>query len=153
MASTTEISLVILEPMRALYRAPFGIESVEDSLAEYAKVLKRWTIDELEIGWSYAVAKHKRRDWPSIYELQEWIRSASPRPTLRQPEPPSYSAASEIDTRTPEVQARVRRMFAILAEHEVTSETPCADTAKDPRYLAIIAEYEASLAARETERA
>lgn len=148
MATTAEISAVILEPMRALFRTPYGIESVEDALGEYAKILKRWTIDELELGWHYAIAKHTRRDWPSIYELQEWIKAAAPsRPTPRS-HLPSYSAASEPDTRTPESRDRVRRMIAILAEHKRKSETPHSDTANDPRYLAIVAEYEQSLSVK-----
>jgi hypothetical protein len=142
MASTAEISAVILEPMRALYRTPHGVESVEDALGEYAKVLKRWTIDELELGWEFAVAKHKRRDWPSIYELQEWMRAAAPSPP-RPSRLSSYSAVDEPDNRTPESKDRVRRMFAVLDKHKF-SETQFTDTSNDPEYLAICAEIDAS---------
>lgn len=69
MASTEEIQKYIIEPMRALYRVPFGIEDPERALVEYTKALKSIPGNSLEGGWSRIIATHKKRDWPTISEL------------------------------------------------------------------------------------
>lgn len=71
MASTEEIQGEILEPMRALFRVPFGIEDPERGLTEYARVLRRHDVATLREGWERIINQHKRRDWPSIYEFIE----------------------------------------------------------------------------------
>ena len=71
MASLDEINSEILEPMRALFRVPFGIEDPERALVEYAHVLRHHTPAILKAGWAEMVLKHKRRDWPSIFEFME----------------------------------------------------------------------------------
>lgn len=69
MASVEEIQVKIVEPMRALYRVPFGIEDPEKALVEYTKALKNIPGQLLEGAWDRVVATHKRRDWPTISEL------------------------------------------------------------------------------------
>lgn len=69
MASTDEIQAKIIEPMRALYRVPFGIEDPERALVEYTKALKSVPGHLLDGAWERVVATHKKRDWPTISEL------------------------------------------------------------------------------------
>lgn len=69
MASIEEIQSKVVEPMRALYRVPFGIEEPERALVEYTKALKAIPGQLLEGAWDRVVATHKRRDWPTISEL------------------------------------------------------------------------------------
>jgi hypothetical protein len=71
MSSSEEVQSIILEPMRALYRVPFGIEDPERALVEYARVLRNHSTANLQAGWNAIVLSHKRRDWPSIYEFIE----------------------------------------------------------------------------------
>ena len=116
MATVSEISETILEPMRAMYRMPRGIEDADKALSEYAKALKRWTIDELESGFNRIKDNYKRRDWPSIWELQQAIREArvefSP-PRVQT----SHHAIDDVDTRTPEQKARVTKLLDIWRRH------------------------------------
>ena len=52
MASTEQVRDEILEPMRALFRVPFGIEDPERALLEYARTLRRYSVETLKAGWS-----------------------------------------------------------------------------------------------------
>lgn len=71
MASTEQVKTEILEPMRALFRVPFGIEDPERGLLEYGRVLRRYSPETLKAGWSRIIEKYKRRDWPSVFEFVE----------------------------------------------------------------------------------
>ena len=71
MASRDEIETEILQPMRSLFRVPFGIEDPERALVEYANVLRRHSVSMLKTGWARMVETYRRRDWPSIYEFIE----------------------------------------------------------------------------------
>ena len=69
MASVEEIQVKIVEPLRALYRVPIGIEDPEKALVEYTKASKNIPGHLLDGAWERVVATHKRRDWPTISEL------------------------------------------------------------------------------------
>ena len=71
MASTDEVDTEILQPMRSLFRVPFGIEAPERALIEYANVLRRHSVMMLRTGWARMLETYRRRDWPSIYEFIE----------------------------------------------------------------------------------
>ena len=69
MASVEEIQSKVVEPMRALFRVPFGIEDPEKALLEYVRALKNMPGHLLDGAWDRVIATHKRRDWPTISEL------------------------------------------------------------------------------------
>jgi hypothetical protein len=69
MASVEEIQAKIVEPMRALFRVPFGIEDPERALLEYVRALKNVPGHLLEGAWERVVATAKKRDWPTISEI------------------------------------------------------------------------------------
>jgi hypothetical protein len=77
MASTDEIKAIIIEPMRALYRVPFGIEDPERALVEYARALKNIPGHLLAPGWEKIIATHKDRSWPTIAEMIKACGNAS----------------------------------------------------------------------------
>lgn len=76
MASIEEVQAAVLEPMRSLFRVPFGIEDPEAALAQYAKTLTRFSGDSLRAGWERVVELHKKRDWPPIADLLDAVRAA-----------------------------------------------------------------------------
>jgi hypothetical protein len=69
MASVEEIQAKIIEPMRALFRVPFGIEDPERALLEYVRALKNVPGHLLEGAWERVVSTAKKRDWPTISEI------------------------------------------------------------------------------------
>lgn len=148
MASVEEVETEILNPMRALYRVPHGVEDPTAALVEYAKVLCRFEYFELVRAWQHLTIHHKRRDWPSIPDINDAIRVTKPVDVDAPSARPTYRADNEPDTRTPESKDRVRRMMAVLDRHKAFSETPFSDTANDPEYLAIVEEFERAEVAR-----
>ena len=89
-----------------------GVDDVDQALSQYAKYLRRYSFDELEAGWEKAVYSHKRRDWPSIAELNECIRAVRPGRS-ETASAPRYQAPDEVDRRTPEEKARVTKLLDI----------------------------------------
>lgn len=69
MASSDEVQVEIIEPMRALFRVPFGIEDPERALTEYVRSLRRYSAAVLKAGWARMIEKYKRRDWPAIRDF------------------------------------------------------------------------------------
>jgi hypothetical protein len=83
MATTEQIQTEVLEPMRSLFRVPFGIESPEEALGQYAKALTRFSVETLRAGWGRLVETHRKRDWPSIADMLESLRAIEPSNVVR----------------------------------------------------------------------
>lgn len=71
MATVDEVRAEVLEPMRSLYRVPYGVDKPEDALAQYARILIRYSRTTLASGWTKLLTQHKKPEWPAIPTLME----------------------------------------------------------------------------------
>lgn len=128
MATVEQVEMEVLEPMKSLYRVPHGIDDPARALVEYVKVLTRFGQAELSEGWQRIIATHKRRDWPTIWDIQEAIKFTQPAPAR----PIQSGSVERFPFQTPEAKARVARMTAIVRKHG-----SYADAIADPDFQAI----------------
>lgn len=75
MANHDQVRTEILDPMRSLFRVPFGVVDPENGLTQYSIVLSRYSSATLADGWKIIIASYKRRDWPTISDLVEAMDS------------------------------------------------------------------------------
>ena len=97
----------VLTPMTRVCRKPSGVES-KDALSVYCQALRRFTDNQLQIGWAKVAPLHVGKFWPGVRELEDACRTVpATRNTVGGDSLPGY-----VFKRVHEIETQYERQYA-----------------------------------------
>jgi hypothetical protein len=94
LSTAEEVEALFLAKMRTLYRSPYGTDEGA-ALAEYTEFLMRFHAGRMPAAFEWLIANHKRRDWPSVYDLTRAFDETRPAPAAQRISDDRQRAAQE----------------------------------------------------------